>query len=335
MALSSHLDQQMLASISAKADGAAVANALKFASVEAKDAQGNTGLHLAVRDCEEYGYTSRGREILSVFLNRGLSIDVKNAMGATALHLAVQDEGYSCLHKITDLANFGANLHARDNDGRTPLHYACVQGKIDGLRQLLSLGLDVNATDEKGYTPLHVAAARGEPAVIAELLGAGANINAVTKSGKTVWDAAVDGGKDYQAQWLKAESGNIHRRAEEKARSNARHLEAQRIAAAKEAEPWSLLDANRVAFTRNDEKIGYKLTEVFNFSARTYTQIAHNLATKADAVTFRTFDEFSDKTPIEKAHAELQRLGGRAERALIGGPLLPKPPRNLKLPQPE
>ena len=51
----------------------------------------------------------------------------------------------------------------------------------------------------------------------------------------------------------------------------------------------------------------------------------------SEAVVMKTFDEFSDKTPIEKAHAALERLGGVADNTLIGCPMLEKPKRNLKL----
>ena len=188
-------------------------------------------------------------------------------------------------------------------------------------------GASVNEPDEMGVTPLHLAAARGDADVINAFLSMGADIHAVTRNGKTVWDFAVDGGKDYQAQVLKAEASARKRVAAEK------QVEVERVQVAeKTRDPWTLLSPDRVAFTTVEKAIGYKLTEVFNFSARTYTQVTHNLNSKAEASAVKTFDEFTDKTPIEKAHAALERLGGTAQESLISGPVLEKPKRNLKLP---
>lgn len=294
------------------------------------DAQGRPAAHIAIRR-GDYHYKD-GRELVAMFLNRGVDVNAKDEQGATLLHHAVQEGDYPIHYKMSDLVHFGADVNARDTAGRTPLHWAAMQGyKTDGVSYLINQNVNVNAADEQGVTPLHLAAARGDAEVIKVLVNAGADIHAVTKAGKTVWDFAVDAGKDYQAQVLKADAAKDivarQKKAEEK-----RAVEEVKQAEKKPADPWQLLSPDRVAFSSVERGLGYKLTEIFNFSARTYTQITHNMTTKSESVVMKTFDEFSDKTSLEKAHTALQRLGGTAENTLIGGPMLEKPKRNLKLP---
>ncbi len=299
------------------------------ADPQARDAtSGKTGLHYAI-NYSEYNYTGKGREMLSIFLNRGVDINAGDAAGATALHYAALDEGYICRAKINDLLNFGANIEARDREGQTPLHHAARMGKkADAVKLLLEAGADVNARDESGATPLHMAAARGEEEVIKILLNAGADVNAETRTGLHVWDFGVENGRDYQAQCLKAEAAKQLRAARKQQEETRRRLEAERP-----RDPWKLLAPDKVAISTVEKQIGYQVTEVFNFAARTYTQISQNLSTKSEAVAVKTFDEFDDKTSLERAFGELQRLGGQAERDSIKGPVVEKPRKQLNLPK--
>jgi hypothetical protein len=298
------------------------------ADPQARDAQGRTGMHIAINH-SEYPYNNRGRELVSMFLNRGLDINTKDGAGATILHHATQDESYNICIKLRDLLSFGGDIEARDNDGRTPLHWAVQKGyKTDGVKYLLEAGAQVNARDEAGATPLHLAARRGDADVIRALIAAGADIHAEARDGRKVWDYAVEGGQDYQAQSLKAEAYASLRAAEkQRQQEQERKREAE-----KPRDPWTLLGPEKVAHSSVERQIGYKLTEVFNFAARTYTQITHNLSTKSDAVAVKTFDEFDDKTPLERAFVHLERLGGQSDRATISGPVVEKPRKGLKFP---
>ena len=45
-----------------------------------------------------------------------------------------------------------------DSYGRTPLHYAAADSKLDEVARLLAVGANVNAQDDNGWSPLHFAA---------------------------------------------------------------------------------------------------------------------------------------------------------------------------------
>ncbi len=63
----------------------------------------------------------------------------------------------------------GADLNARQKDGKTALHYAAQYGPAEALRLLLAAGADATLRDANGQTPLDLATANRRPAN-AELL---------------------------------------------------------------------------------------------------------------------------------------------------------------------
>ena len=131
----------------------------------------------------------------------------KDKDGMTPLHRAVKgiyDETIS-QHMIT----LGSDVHAKDNRGRTPLHYAAgwnpnvkvakylVENKpgmdsdIAGIREYVRWlfehkDTDVNATDDTGSTPLHLAARFSINVEVVEyLISQDANVHAKDNAGKT------------------------------------------------------------------------------------------------------------------------------------------------------
>ncbi|WP_280365728.1 ankyrin repeat domain-containing protein [Nocardia wallacei] len=86
-----------------------------------------------------------------------------------------------------------------DEHGRSPLHYAAVDGDLAAVERLLHTD-DVNLADSDGWTPLHFAARSAAPAVVERLLDAGADIDAVTDKGMPAiyWAAVARSGDPVQ-----------------------------------------------------------------------------------------------------------------------------------------
>ena len=94
----------------------------------------------------------------------------------------------------------GADVHARNDFGGTPLHSMAIyqddgrEELVEGITEaLLGAGADVNARDLDGRTPLHSATIfNEEPVVVGALIAAGADVNARDDNGRTPLDYAQD-----------------------------------------------------------------------------------------------------------------------------------------------
>jgi len=164
-------------------------------------------------DAAEYGDV----EDVKYFVEeKGVSVNVVktyylNETFETPLHLAmVTLKNPTSIVKIVQyLLAQGANIHAINTEGNTPLHYAAVFGSpVEVFRILVSYGADVNKINKNGWTPLHYAAERkpsessssifsfdekmNDVEIIKYLISQDADVNLKTAglSGKTPFDLA-------------------------------------------------------------------------------------------------------------------------------------------------
>ncbi len=182
-------------------------------SVNAKDEEGMTPLHLAV---------GRSRaEMVKILLKAGAEVNAKDKQGYTPMHWVV-GRGQPKVAKI--LLAAGAEVNAKDWRGWTPLHYAAHEGRTEVLKILLKAGVKVNAKDKDGKTPLdrvwidevevflrkhgaktgaeldaeakrlHEAAKKGDIKALKALLAAGAKVNTRNWLGYTPLHRAADQG---------------------------------------------------------------------------------------------------------------------------------------------
>ena len=91
----------------------------------------------------------------------------------------------------------GVNIHAKDQDDFTALHWAAWSGMPHSVAMLVKAGLDINEKEANGYTPLMLAAMRGDDAVVKVLLQLGADTAAVNAESKTAAQLADEKGAAY------------------------------------------------------------------------------------------------------------------------------------------
>src|SRR5437879_4201912 len=83
---------------------------------------------------------------------------------------------------LSALVGAGANVNAKDSEGRTALLAAVEARNIRAVKVLIAAGAEVNAANNKGWTALMAAET---PEIVRALLAAGANVNATNQEDET------------------------------------------------------------------------------------------------------------------------------------------------------
>ena len=107
----------------------------------------------------------------------------------------------------------GGNVNLADDDGKTPLMWACEEGRLDIVRALIHAGTDVNAFDKYGYTPLEYAFKWDDAAqadILRALIEAGADVNASADGIGTPLISASFWGKWEAAKALVEAGANVN-----------------------------------------------------------------------------------------------------------------------------
>ncbi|KAF6018027.1 ZDHHC17 [Bugula neritina] len=193
------------------------------ADVNELDSDGVSPLHWAA--------INNRKEIASIYIGNGAVIDkYGGTLNSTPLHwatrqghlpmmvqlikagadpTAVDGEGYQCIHLATMfghskivayLAAKGFDVDTPDNNGMTPLMWACYRtSNYDPTRLLLSLGADVNKKDlVQGNTPLHWGLQVSNHTALTLICKQNVDLNALNLTGQSPLDVA----KTKKNRWL-------------------------------------------------------------------------------------------------------------------------------------
>ncbi|KAK3943073.1 ankyrin repeat-containing domain protein [Diplogelasinospora grovesii] len=134
---------------------------VREATINAKDADGCTPLHLAAN--------INRVSLIPALLDRGADLSICDAKGRTPLHTlyasvprhsldpSIENEIDAALvFLLPDDEVRKVIINAPDANGQTPLHLAAHLGRVRPLRALLSRGAGSSIRDAQGRTPLHI-----------------------------------------------------------------------------------------------------------------------------------------------------------------------------------
>jgi ankyrin repeat protein len=139
-----------------------------------------------------YAAESGNPDMVREILRYHPAIEARDREGKTAMFGAGEsrynDKDGARVEIVRMLANAGANVNARDNDGDTPLHGIFL---TDVEEELLKLGADVNTKNKDGETPIFTNVDNDSVALFIKY---GADLNIRDNKGRTVMDAAKEEG---------------------------------------------------------------------------------------------------------------------------------------------
>ncbi|KAA8648894.1 hypothetical protein EYZ11_006039 [Aspergillus tanneri] len=159
------------------------------APVNARDRPGLVPLHRAASARAYWDRPDTRGETIQFLVSCGAAVDAPDNRGCTPSLVAA---GCGNLSSIQLLYALGARLDERDSMGRAALHEAASStmitdrdNRIAMINLLCGLGMKVDVRDSMGETPLHLAAFQGYPEAIRRLVELGAKLDCRNALGQT------------------------------------------------------------------------------------------------------------------------------------------------------
>uniref|UniRef100_A0A673XM57 Transient receptor potential cation channel, subfamily A, member 1a n=1 Tax=Salmo trutta TaxID=8032 RepID=A0A673XM57_SALTR len=272
----------------------------KGGDINAIDCKGHTPLLLAT-SCSAW-------KTVSLLLTHGANLKIKDKHGCNFLHLAIlQPKGLTNLPpEFLKCSSVRELLGAEDNEGCTPMHYACRLGIPESVKNMLRLNVSLdqkskqkksalhfaaeygrintchrllesmtntrllNEGDERGMTPLHLASRGGHVIVVDLLLRKGALFHSDYKGWTCLHHAAAEGYTQTMIILLASNIKLLDKTDED--RNTALHLAAREGHAA----AVTLLLGRGAQITLNKSDASFLHEAVLNGRKETAIAVIHN-----------------------------------------------------------
>jgi serine/threonine protein kinase len=134
-------------------------------------------------------------DAVKALLAKGANVNKANHEGSTPLMVASEGTAYlpNNLPLVESLLAANPNLEAQDSRGRTALHRATAEGKLDVVRLLLDHKADIDQKTYDGATPLYYSVEFGKLPVLQFLIERHAQVDLSDSSGNTPLMVAAEG----------------------------------------------------------------------------------------------------------------------------------------------
>ena len=187
--------------------------------------------HFDIHARDDYGWNvlhcaafSGDLELLQYLIENGSEIFSKTKVGRSCLDITAE-KGHLQICKAL-LQNFNFDIHGRDDNGWTSLHYAALSGDLELLQYLIENGSDIFSKTKAGCNCLHVAAQNGHLKICRELLqNHNVDIHSRDDDGWTSLHRAALGGDFEILQYFTENGSDIFSKTKDG--HNCLHLAAQ------------------------------------------------------------------------------------------------------------
>jgi ankyrin repeat protein len=141
-------------------------------------------------------------EAVKLLLNYGAAGGI-NGEGEDILEAATYLAACSSHEQVAELLlTYDFDVNAQTDDGRTPLHEACLNGNLSLVRMLIDKGANLTIKDEIGLTALHEASWSGDLKVVTWLIEKGASVEEIDDAIATPLHCAAIQGHEAVAEIL-------------------------------------------------------------------------------------------------------------------------------------